>query len=153
MQPGATILTRFAAIAIALCLTVTGALCDQNRLLRSPDGGEVRALVIGIDAYRYVRALKGAVADAQDIEDALRRTGVQDLTTLIDASANRATVLSAINRLLAPTGPRDLVILSLGGHGAQEPEGVRGSQPDGVENVFLLAGFENSAAGSQERIL
>jgi hypothetical protein len=154
MQTGATILIpRFAAIAIALCLTISAALGDQSRLLRSPDGGEVRGLIVGIDAYRNVRALKGAVADAQDIEEALRRTGVKDVTALIDAGANRAAILAAINRLIARTGPHDLVILSLAGHGAQEPERVRGSQPDGVENVFLLAGFENSAAGSQERIL
>jgi hypothetical protein len=110
-------------------------------------------LVIGIDAYLHVRPLKGAVADALDIENALRRTGVQDVTALIDAMADRSSILSAINHLVARTGPRDLVVLSLAGHGAQEPERVRGSQPDGVENVFLLPGFENTAAGSQERVL
>jgi caspase domain-containing protein len=144
---------RAAAVAVALGLTITGALCDEGLQLRSPNGGVVRALVIGIDAYRHVRPLKGAVADALDIEEALRRTGVQDVTALIDAMADRSSVLSAINRLIARTGPRDLVILSLAGHGAQEPERVRGSQPDGVENVFLLSGFENTPAGSQERML
>jgi len=147
------LLRRAAAVAVALGLTITGALCDEGLQLRSPNGGAVRALVIGIDAYRHVRTLKGAVADALDIEDALRRTGVQDVTALIDAMADRSSVLSAINRLIARTGPRDLVILSLAGHGAQEPERVRGSQPDGVENVFLLSGFENTPAGSQERML
>jgi hypothetical protein len=155
MQPGVSALaSRLAAIAITLCLTATAALCDQGRVvLRSPDGGDVRALVIGIDAYRYVRQLKGAVADAQDLDGALRHSGVQDVTTLIDADVTRARVLSGINGLLARTGPRDLVIITLAGHGSQEPERVRGSQPDGLENVFLLTGFENSPAGSQERIL
>jgi hypothetical protein len=142
-----------AVVAVALGLTITAALCDEDLQLRSPNGGAVRALVIGIDAYRHVRPLKGAAADALDIEDALRRTGVQDVTALIDAMADRSSVLSAINRLVARTGPRDLVILSLAGHGAQEPERVKGTQPDGVENVFLLPGFENTAAGSQERML
>ena len=45
------------------------------------------------------------------------------------------------------------MIITLAGHGAQEPERVSGTQPDGVENVFLLPGFENTPAGSQERIL
>ena len=110
-------------------------------------------MVIGIDAYRHVRPLKGAVADARDIENSLRRTGVQDVTALIDAKADRSSILSSIDRLLERTGPRDLVILSLAGHGAQEPERVKGTQPDGVENVFLLPGFEDTAAGSRERIL
>ena len=45
------------------------------------------------------------------------------------------------------------VVLSIAGHGAQEPERVKGSEPDGMENVFLLAGFQPTPAGSQERIL
>ena len=121
--------------------------------MRSPYGGEVRALVIGIDTYRHVKPLKGAVADARDIEDALRKTGVQDVTFLINANADRSTILSSFNNLIERTGPSDLVIITLAGHGAQEPERVRGTQPDGIENVFLLPGFENSPAGSQERIL
>jgi hypothetical protein len=154
MLSGLFSLTRwFGAIAVALCLTVAAALSDESGVLRSPDGAEVRALVIGIDAYRHVRALKGAVADARDIEGALRRTGVRDVTALIDGQADRSSILSAIDRLTARTGPRDLVVLSLAGHGAQEPERVKGSQPDGVENVFLLPDFESTAEGSQERIL
>lgn len=148
-----TLMRGVAEVAVALGLTISAALADDGRLLRSPDGGEVRALILGIDDYRHVRALKGAVADAQDLEGALRKTGVGDVTALIDAKADRASVLSAINRLIGRTGPRDLVILSLAGHGAQEPERVRGSQPDGVENVFLLAGFDTMGTGSQERIL
>jgi hypothetical protein len=141
------------AIAVALGIGITAALCDEGLQLRSPNGGAVRALIVGIDAYRHVRPLKGAVADALDIENALRKTGVEDVTALIDAMADRSSVVSAINNLIARSGPRDLVILSLAGHGAQEPERVKGSQPDGVENVFLLSGFDNTPAGSQDRIL
>ena len=68
----------------------------ENGSLRSADGGSVRALIIGIDAYRHVKPLKGAVADARDIENALRRSGVEDITALIDAKADRVTILSSI---------------------------------------------------------
>jgi Caspase domain len=154
MHSAALALIRWLApIAIAPSLMITTALSDEVGVLRSPYGGEVRALVIGIDAYRHVRPLKGAVADARDIENSLRRTGVQDVTPLIDAKADRSTILSSLDRLLERTSPRDIVILSLAGHGAQEPERVKGTQPDGVENVFLLPGFEDSPAGSRERIL
>jgi hypothetical protein len=142
-----------AAIATAPEPIRAGAAPGVIGTLRSPYGGEVRALVIGIDAYRHVRALKGAVADARDIENSLRRSGVQDVTALINAKADRSSVLLSIDGLLERAGPRDLVILSLAGHGAQEPERVKGTQPDGVENVFLLPGFEDSAGGSQQRIL
>jgi hypothetical protein len=146
-------LVRLWALIVTVSATAAPAFSSENGLLRSPYGGEVRALIIGIDAYQHVRPLKGAVADALDIESALQRMGVQDITALIDAQADRSSFLLSINRLIERTSSRDVVILSLAGHGAQEPERVKGSQPDGVENVFLLPGFEDTAAGSQQRIL
>ena len=122
-------------------------------VLRSPDGGEVRALVIGIDAYTHVRPLKGAVADARDIESALRGMGTRDVTVLIDAQADRASVLREISSLVQRSGSGDTVVLSIAGHGAQEPERVKGSEPDGMANVFLLPDFDTTPAGSQQRVL
>jgi Caspase domain len=143
---------RSAALVLALGLLSSPAPAAEHPSLRSPDGGEVRALIIGIDAYRHVRPLRGAAADARDLEGALRNSGAQDVTALIDDQVNRAAVMSAVGALIARTGPRDLVILTLAGHGAQEPERVPGSHPDGLEDVFLLPGFEATPAGSQERI-
>ena len=79
--------------------------------------------------------------------------GAKDVTALIDDKADRAGILREIDGLLVRTRPNDLVILSIAGHGTQEPERVKGSEPDGMENVFLLAGFEPTAAGSQQRVL
>ena len=147
------VMSRCAAVAIVLGLAGTAASAADELVLRGPDGGTVRGLIIGIDAYRNYRPLKGAVADARDIESALRRMGTTDVTTLIDAQADRASVLREIDRLVARTRANDLVVLSIAGHGTQEPERVKGSEPDGMENVFLLPGFAPTAAGSQQRIL
>jgi hypothetical protein len=123
-------------------------------VLRPPQGGEVRALVIGVDAYEFVPALRGAVADARDIEQALRNQDVRDLTALYDGAAGRAAILRTLGELMLRSRPGDLVVLSLAGHGVQEPEHVRGSQPDGLDNVFVLAGFTpKTTAGMQERII
>jgi hypothetical protein len=149
-------LSRSVLLCVALGASLvlpTLADADQGLVLRSADGGEVRALIIGIDAYRHVRPLKGAVADAQDIDISLRRMGARDVTTLLNEQVDRSTVLMAIDRLVARTQQSDLVVLSIAGHGTQEPEKVRGSEPDGMENVFLLPGFEPTATGSQQRIL
>jgi hypothetical protein len=121
--------------------------------LQNPDGGAVRALIIGIDAYQHVRALKGSVADARDIEGSLRSMGTPDITTLIDAQASRANILQNISDLVQRTKANDLIILSIAGHGAQEPETIKGSEPDGMQDVFLLPGFEPTAEGSKQRIL
>jgi Caspase domain len=121
--------------------------------LRNPDGGEVRALVIGIDDYQHFRKLRGATADAYDIESSLRTMGVRDVTALIDGQADRSSVLREISALVERTRTNDTVILSIAGHGSQEPERVKGSQPDGMEDVFLLPDFEPTPVGSQQRIL
>lgn len=121
--------------------------------IRDPEGGEVRGFVIGIDAYQHVRPLKGAVADARDIEHTLKETGVRDVVTLINEQANRAQLLRELSAMVARTNPNDLIFLSIAGHGTREPERVKGSQPNGLENVFLLPGFEPTAEGSQQRVL
>ncbi len=129
----------------------TGALAA---MIRPPEGGEVRALVIGIDAYQFVPQLRGAVADARDIEQTLRGEGVKDLTVLYDSAADRATVIHTLEQLLERSQRGDLLVLSLAGHGVQEPEHIKGSQPDGYDNVFVLAGFDpRTAAGMQQRII
>src|SRR5258708_3439813 len=121
--------------------------------LSNPDGGEVRALVISIDDYQHVRKLKGATADAHDVDSSLRTMGVGDVTALINDRADRSNVLREISALVERTKTNDIVFLSIAGHGAQEPERIKGSQPDGMEDVFLLPGFEATPTGSQQRIL
>jgi hypothetical protein len=126
----------------------------QAATLRPPQGGEVRALVIGIDAYQFVPPLRGAVADARDIEQTLRSQGVGDITALYDAAADRATVMRTLDQLVQRSRSGDLVVLSIAGHGVQEPEHIKGSQPDGFDNVFVLAGFNpKTGAGTQQRII
>jgi hypothetical protein len=121
--------------------------------ISNPNGAAVRALVIGIDDYQHVRKLKGAVADATDIVTSLKSMGVGDVVVLTDAQADRASVLREISALVERTKNNDLIFLSIAGHGTQEPERVKGSEPDGMENVFLLPSFETTPTGSVERVL
>jgi hypothetical protein len=92
----------------------------QPVALFAPEEGQIRALLIGIDAYRYVRPLKGAVSDAHDIEGALRRGGINDLTVRVDQQASRDAVIGAIEGLVQRTTRSDLVMIAIAGHGAQE---------------------------------
>jgi hypothetical protein len=100
-----------------------------------------------------VSPLEGAVAAAQDIESALKRVGVQDVTTLINEQVDRASLLRELDGLVQRTQRNDLVILSIAGHGTQEPERVKGSQPDGMDSIFLLPNFETTRAGSTQRVV
>ena len=149
---------RFAAASLGLALASSAASAQtpkplQAALLQGPDGGEVRSLVVGIDAYKHVRPLKGAVADARDIEGSLRKMGVKDITTLIDDQVERTVLIRELERMVQRSRSGDLVVLALAGHGVQEPERVKGSQPDGMDTVFLLSGFDTTRTGSQQRVI
>lgn len=123
-------------------------------MLMAPGRGEVRALIVGIDRYLHVNPLRGAVADARDIEAALHAMGSQDVTTLIDAAADRASLIGELNRLEARTRKGDLVIITLAGHGSKEDERVKGSSSDAADEVFLLNGFDpKTGPGGAEKIL
>src|ERR1700740_3181808 len=140
-------------LAVALLSALSARSAPDSGALRSP-AGEARPLVIGIDAYRFGQPLKGAVADARDIESALRLGGVNDVTALLDAAADRTTVMRSIGELLSRSQSGDLVILSIAGRGARAPEHFKGSQSDGKDDVFILAGFDpNTADGARQRIL
>ncbi|MES0882299.1 caspase family protein [Roseibium sp. SCP14] len=121
-------------------------------LTANATAGEWRALVIGIDAYQNVSRLNGAVNDARDIAGTLKAAGVQDLTTLYDQHATRKGILDAWQALVARSNADDVLVLSYAGHGAQEEEWIKGSEEDGYDEVFLLAGFDTSAPGNAERL-
>ncbi len=110
-------------------------------------GGQIRAVVVGIDDYLFEKRLKGAVADARDLEAALRRAGVPDsnLTVLIDGAATRPALVGAMERLVEQARPNDFVLISFAGHGTQRPESVKGSKPDGKDEAFVLRNFDRSS--------
>jgi hypothetical protein len=141
-----------ALAAASLSIWSAQAAAEDGKL--RPPTGEARALVIGIDAYQFEPPLKGAVADARDIESALRHGGITDISGLFDAAADRASVVRSFNDLLTRSHAGDLVILSIAGRGAQEMQRFKDSQADAKEDVFILSGFNPAtAAGSQQRIL
>ena len=118
----------------------------------SAPGGRIHALVVGMDDYKRLPHLRGAVADARDIEQALRRVGVTDVTTLVDVQATRAALSDAVARIVARTGRNDLVIISFAGHGSQEPARVTTAENGGKQELFMLAGFEMEGTATAERI-
>ena len=114
---------------------------------------EVRALVIGIDAYQHGSPLKGAVSDAQDVAQALRQLGVTDLTLRLNQEVTRDRLVQDWRELLARSHGGDTLVLTYAGHGSQEPERVEGNEQDGKDEVLLLAGFSDKGPGTRERLV
>jgi hypothetical protein len=97
--------------------------------------------------------LRGAVADARDLEATLKKASVQDLTLFINRDATRRAIEDAMGQLIARTRIGDLVIVAFAGHGAQQAERVKGSEPDGMDEIFVLSNFRRAGPGTAERIL
>jgi hypothetical protein len=145
-------LTSTAILAAELMLT-PAASAQPAPFLGAAGNGVVRALIIGIDQYEFTKPLKGAVADAEDFET-LQKLGVRDLTVLVNNAANRKSMLAAMERLNSISDAGDLIVLTLAGHGAREPERVKGSNADGFDKSFLFGGFHpRTGPGTAERIL
>ncbi|MBB6487060.1 caspase domain-containing protein [Rhizobium lusitanum] len=140
------------SITFALALLLPSVLIAANQKIEAPHHGSVRAMLIGIDIYRNVPQLHGAVADAEDLSLSLRLMGVEDMTLLKNGDANRDAILSAIQALTERTKVGDLVVLGIAGHGSSEPERVKGSKPSGRDEVYVLAGFDTRPPGTHERI-
>src|SRR5262249_42350008 len=119
----------------------------------APGEGAVRALIVGINDYVELPNLRGAVADARDLEATLKKASVQDLTIFINRNATRRAIEDAMMQLIARTRAGDLVIIAFAGHGAQQVEQVKGSEPDGMDEVFVLSNFRRAGPGTAERIL
>lgn len=113
---------------------------------------DMAALVIGIDGYRTINRLQGAVNDARDIADALKAAGARDVRLLVDDDAERDRIMAAWHALIAGTGPNDTLVMTYAGHGGQEPERIAGSEVDGQDEVLLLTGFAVQGAGTRQRI-
>ncbi|PWT89663.1 MAG: caspase [Proteobacteria bacterium] len=139
-------------VLLSTILVVAAPLCARAQLA-PPGDGTIRALVIGINRYETQPTLRGAEADARDLAQALGKGGVRDLTLLTNEQASRRAVVGAMERLAAGARAGDLVFISFAGHGSQTPERVKGSDPDGVDEVFVLPGFRERGSGTAERIL
>lgn len=145
-------------VAAAVCPGLPQAADARTVQLLAPGGGQVRALVVGIDDYsaRQIPTLKGAKADALDLARTLRSAGVSDIAELIDQVGRpptRRNFEDAINRLIDVSKPGDLVIISFAGHGSQEPELVKGSETDGMDEIFLLKDFDVTKSGRDEKVI
>ena len=114
---------------------------------------ETFALVVGINDYAYEKKLKGAVADADDMEQALRKFGVRSVTTLRDREATFERVSGAWTDMVRKAKSGDVIFWSYAGHGGQEPTSRKDLEgASGKDETLLLAGFHPKSA-PRERIV
>lgn len=123
--------------------------------LATPAFAATYGLQIGVNDYiGRSNDLGGAVNDAEDIAAALRNAGAVEVVVLTDAAATKDAIEAEWRRLVATAAPGDTIVFSFAGHGSQEPEpeGRRG-EGDGLNESFVLAGYQSIGEASRERIV
>ena len=111
-------------------------------------------LAIGINEYDHEQQLAGAVRDAEDIAETFRRLNA-NVTLLRNREATRERIEAQWRAILAQARVGDTVVVTYAGHGGQEPDKAPFDEADGLDEAFLLTGFDRDPrrAGFGERIL
>lgn len=114
---------------------------------RQDEVPRVRALLVGVGDYPGLPEAYGLEAPEGDVDrlsKALVAAGfptgaIQRLTTASGRRPTRDAVLDALAREAASAGPGDSVLIYLSGHGTQAPARHPDLEPDGLEELFLMA--------------
>lgn len=116
-----------------------------------------KALVIGVQAYRYVTQLGSPVKDAQDVAAALKRMGYQ-VTLVRDPNTRSADIFRAIDSYIKSIRPGDISVFYFSGHGFQaggtnylapqdmSPQDPRAAMPIGLKSVLEEIGSRSPRA-------
>ncbi len=140
---------RLATLALPVLALATGGMTAKTAAAADTYG-----LVIGIDDYQHINPkLDGAVNDARDVADALRKAGARDVRLLLNRDAGRDAIMAAWRDLLGEARKGDTLVFHYAGHGGQEPEHIKGSEPTGYDSTLLLADFALTGQGTYERIV
>ena len=81
-----------------------------------------KALLVGINKYKYVRSLNGCVRDVRNMADILTSFyGFQsdEIRTIVDESATRNNLMNRFDWLLDGSKEGDLLLFHFSGHGSQ----------------------------------
>jgi uncharacterized caspase-like protein len=125
----------------ALCLCAASVAIAQGAADHGEEhsAGVKRALLIGINKYRAVTGLQGAVNDVETMREVLiKRWGFlpDNITMLTDEGATREKVLGAIRQIVAISEPQDTIYLHYSGHGSQV-EDLNGDEEDGLDETLV----------------
>jgi hypothetical protein len=122
-------------------------------LIAQQTAADVYAVVIGIDAYKNYGSLDGAVNDAKMLAGSLNDIGAKQVKLLLDDKATRDEIKKAWDDVSLQAKAGDTVFFTYAGHGAQQPERVKGTEEDGQDEFYVLANFNESGPGTYERII
>lgn len=100
-----------------------------------------KALLVGINKYKYVRSLNGCVRDVRNMADILTSFyGFQsdEIRTIVDESATRNNLMNRFDWLLDGYKEGDLLLFHFSGHGSQIPDRDGDELKDSLDEILCL---------------
>lgn len=96
-----------------------------------------RALLIGINRYRYVNDLKGCENDVRDLQEVLQtQYAFSDFRTLLSEQATGTAMRAAFTQLVEDAATDDVILIYYAGHGSQMTD-VDGDEVNGFDNTLM----------------
>lgn len=134
----------------AWIFALAGAICAFSSAHCAP---AAYGVVVGIDDYKALPKLQGAVNDANILAAALRKGGAAEVVTLINEQATRASFEDAIRRMAVKAEANGgWLVITYAGHGGQESERLKGDELDAQDEVLLFPEFNTARGGNAERL-
>ena len=142
-----SVLALLAALILAAILAAVAAWSSAAAAPAPSPPAEPRALLIGVGDYPGLPErlrLTASAADARLMRTALVQAGFPERgVTLMDeregVRPTRAAVLQALRLLAVQARPGQPILIYLSGHGAQAPARHPEREPDGLEELYLMA--------------
>lgn len=153
-----TVASLVTVAALSGCGTRIASLSTESAGLSamSKAPGVKRALLVGINQYQLPGAnLHGCVNDVDDAKaQMLTPQGFQNanITTLTDAKATRANIMSALKSLVASAKAGDFLYFHYSGHGSQVPD-TNGDESDGQDEIICPTDLKVAGDTFQNAIL
>ncbi len=129
----------------ALRLRVWGCLLAVGLCAPIPARAAIHAIVYGFNDYSFIkRPLTGAVNDAEDVTEALRKRGIADVVKRTEAATRRADFMADWNAMLGRARKGDLLIFAFAGHGIRLIDGdAKRRIRYGDDKGFLLPQYDD----------
>lgn len=102
----------------------------------------VYSLHVGINDYRFISPLDGAVADARSFERLFRSAGVAETMLLADEDATRENIVKSLREIGRKAKLHDLVVFTFAGHCARGHSLGLGDTNDSLDEFAALPGFD-----------
>ena len=100
-----------------------------------------KALLVGINKYKYVRPLNGCVNDVRNMADILTSFygfSADEIRTIVDESVTRNNLMNRFDWLLDDVKEGDLLLFHFSGHGSQIQDRDGDELEDDLDEILCL---------------